>query len=77
MLTIPHDDDLKPGTWKGGWMQGHKPNALVCCPNGHIASLTDHEIKADGTVWPSLVCPYDGCGFHEFVRLEGWHAPAN
>lgn len=36
-----------------------------------IASL-DHTVGDDGTVRPSLVCPADGCGFHEFVKLDGW-----
>jgi hypothetical protein len=41
------------------------------CPNGHIAAL-NHEIAADGAVTPRVDCPDDGCGFHTFVRLEGW-----
>jgi hypothetical protein len=72
MIVIPHDNDLKPGTWKGGVAQGEKQTALVCCPNGHIASLTDHDIKDDGAVSPSVVCPHEGCDFHEFIKLEGW-----
>ena len=42
------------------------------CPNGHIGSLSGHRIKASGDVEPSVVCPRDGCGFHDFVRLDGW-----
>jgi hypothetical protein len=34
-------------------------------------SLSLHRIAADGTVSPSLVCPYY-CGFHDYVRLVGW-----
>lgn len=26
-------------------------------------------VAHDGTVSPSVVCD---CGFHEFIRLEGW-----
>lgn len=31
----------------------------------------NHRVTADGTVRPSLVCPYD-CTFHAFVRLDNW-----
>lgn len=50
----------------------------VSCPNGHLSTLrhlsrgTGHEIDAQGVVSPSVVCPHDGCDFHEFVQLEGW-----
>ena len=43
------------------------------CPTGHIGSLREHhQIAADGTVSPSVVCPHEGCTFHEFVKLENW-----
>ena len=38
---------------------------------GDWFGLETHSISSDGTVSPSVVCPY-GCGFHEFVKLEGW-----
>ena len=44
------------------------------CPKGHYGYLGDHEIAADGTVAPSVVCPAEGCGFHDTVRLLGWDA---
>lgn len=44
----------------------------MVCPNGHISSLSDHEIDKDGQVDPSVVCPEAGCGFHEWVILDGW-----
>jgi len=34
----------------------------------------DHVVHADGEVEPSLVCPEPSCGFHGYVRLEGWAA---
>lgn len=59
------------------WGRGKKDDgsitALVKCPGcDRRASLSDHEIRHTGEVFPSLVCPYDGCEFHEFVKLEGW-----
>lgn len=26
----------------------------------------------DGQVIPSVVCDGEGCGFHEFITLDGW-----
>lgn len=46
--------------------------AVTCCPSGHHGSLRTHEIKPDGEVTPSYVCPEPTCGWHEWVRLEGW-----
>lgn len=71
MRTYPHDNDLLPGTWKGG-NSPYGRTALFCCSNGHIGSLSNHEIAEDGTVTPSVVCPHEGCNFHEFIKLEGW-----
>lgn len=39
---------------------------------GHGLALEKHAIADDGTVTPSVVCPIEGCGFHEWVKLEGW-----
>lgn len=63
------------GVWRGGLVPAGKSRrtALVSCPDcGSSASLSDHEIDAAGDVTPSLVCPAEGCVFHEHVRLVGW-----
>jgi hypothetical protein len=31
-----------------------------------------HDIASDGTVSPSVVCPYPDCAWHTFVRLADW-----
>ena len=46
--------------------------AILVCPRGHTAALVTHSIAADGTVSPSAVCPVEGCGFHESIRLLDW-----
>lgn len=47
--------------------------ALMSCPEcGKICSLSQHIIQPDGTVTPSVVCPREGCTFHDYVKLEGW-----
>jgi len=71
MISYPFSADLKPGTWKGG-SRPEGRTALFACSNGHIGSLSDHDIADDGTVLPSVVCPHEGCDFHEFIKLEGW-----
>ena len=42
------------------------------CPDGHPGALSDHQIAADGTVTPSVVCPEETCEFHQMIRLVGW-----
>jgi hypothetical protein len=80
MTILTYDPDLswfdaeqgRFGCWKGGILDG-KRTANVSCPKcGQIASLSQHTIEADGTVKPSLVCPYDGCSFHDHVKLKDW-----
>ena len=39
--------------------------------SGDWFAIQTHSIADDGTVSPSVVCPY-GCEFHEFITLEGW-----
>jgi hypothetical protein len=56
-----------PSSW---WPDGS--SAIAVCPNGHAAALADHEIRYDGVVTPSVGCPEDGCGFHDYVELDGW-----
>ncbi len=48
-------------------------SAVISCPGcGVVGSLSgSHDVHADGTVQPSVVCT---CGFHEFITLEGYDA---
>lgn len=72
--TLIYEPTLsEPGCWKGGIRPEKKRTALVSCPKcGEIVSIGNHKIAADGTVKPSLVCPFNGCDFHDFIVLEGW-----
>lgn len=69
MIDVPHDRDAMT---KPGWYR-HGPLVMLRCPNGHVGAL-DHEIAADGTVSPSVVCDQDSCTFHKQVRLLDWNA---
>ncbi|MBW8034516.1 MAG: hypothetical protein FVQ79_02300 [Planctomycetes bacterium] len=73
MIEMRQDRSLKPGTWKRTKkFEGTEVSAMVSCSNGHVACLWDHEIDSEGVVMPSLVCPEDGCDFHERVKLVNW-----
>jgi len=61
---------LSPGTWKKVVYDG-KPHVRFCCPNGHTAFL-QHYIDEEGKVEPSVKCPVEGCGFHNWIQLVGW-----
>ena len=75
MIEIPQGNSWKdPGVWKGVRRVDGTRSASISCPKcGQPASLSDHTIADDGTVPPSLVCPYDGCEFHDYVTLKDWN----
>lgn len=57
----------------------HDPNllCLATCPGCGLQmsiSRRVHVVMDDGTLAPSLVCPFGdrGCTFHAFVRLRPW-----
>ena len=89
VVRIPKGDDkaqAKGTWWPDTWGDGEGYTVSVKCPNGHISALfsrrdgnpdsTHHVIADDGTVSPSVVCPRDGCDFHEFIVLDDWAVPA-
>lgn len=71
MKPYPQSNDHRAGTWKG-LKTGTGRSASFTCPNGHVGTLSDHTIADDGSVSPSVVCPYENCDFHEYIQLEGW-----
>ena len=71
-MDILYSNDYLPLTWKGALMGGIRKANFVC-PNGHMSSITKHIIAEDGTVSPSVVCAYEGCTFHEYIKLVGWN----
>lgn len=62
----------EPGTWRPVNDPSGEVKASITCPKCGQAAAIDHSIAADGAVTPSLVCPRDGCDFHEMGKLEGW-----
>lgn len=78
IFTIPH---LSKGAAPVAlsWTDCHPTTiqrfkAEMRCSNGHAVTLKNHRVDRDGLVSPSVVCREPLCGFHEFVRLEGWTA---
>jgi len=77
MLDIPKTD-LKWDGPKGSWFLVNRENgkgAMFNCPKcGQYAGIDapNHTIADDGAVHPSVVCPYDNCDFHDYIRLIGW-----
>lgn len=56
--------------------QGFEVVSLICPDCGKSSTLWcpvgGHGIAEDGTIDPSVVCPFEPCTFHEWVKLEGW-----
>ena len=80
--TTPAAERQPPLTWRPVQMPTGRSASFVCS-NGHDGTLLDHEIAADGTVTPSVVCDgipawptrgiaAEGCDFHDHLRLVGW-----
>lgn len=73
---------LKPGQWAIGGDPDFIVFVSIACPDcKRLSTLqrsvpkegtTGHRIDADGVISPSVVCPHDGCRFHEWARLNGW-----
>ena len=73
MKVFAQSSEYLYGTWKGLRLEDGGRSASFTCPIcGQTGVLVDHEIKDDGSVHPSVVCPTEGCSFHEYIQLEGW-----
>ena len=62
---------------KGNWdrfehLPGKRTAAIACPMCDHLFSVVNHQITADGSCSPSVVCPHRDCTFHQFVQLLGW-----
>ncbi len=42
------------------------------CGKLFLLSPVVHQIGADGSISPSVVCPHRPCGWHVFAKLAGW-----
>ena len=69
---IRYSEILENDTWNYYYLPDGKRTVITRCTYGHIGTLANHNISADGTVNPSVVCQHEGCSFHEFIKLEGF-----
>ena len=55
-----------------------KNRVLVSCPLCGQHTSLDHDVAVDvdGAVFPSIVCPFPPCRFHDFGQLMDWETPA-
>lgn len=78
MIILPKGErnqnwNLPKGTWKRVKKSDGNFSAMIACPEcGQEGSISNHAITPDGTVTPSVVCGYDKCTFHDYVKLDGW-----
>lgn len=62
----------RAGEWCFVISYSKKREPAIGCPNCGCHARLDHEIAADGTITPSIVCPFKDCDFHNWGVLEGW-----
>ncbi len=86
MRELARGSEQEQGTWYPEGKRGEEHQLFsicIACPKcGKSAALwiernykkvgQNHSIAEDGTVSPSVVCPYAPCDFHEFVRLQDY-----
>jgi len=82
-LLVPYDPKLE-GRPSWNIKPGGQDYMIIWlrCPNGHIGCISEHntgedeyghDINEDGIVTPSIVCPHEGCNFHEMIQLDQWY----
>jgi len=75
-LIFKKGNDKFPGVSE--WVIWNRGDILIpvirCGGCNEVATLNTHTISDDGTVNPSVVCPYtkEGCNWHVWLKLEGW-----
>ena len=74
---LPNCLDAPRGSW---WRWSGEYVSIKCPQCGQCATLRKpdggHDIAVDGTVSPSVVCPYAPCAWHVHVKLQDWDSIA-
>jgi hypothetical protein len=71
MKHFDFSENREKGTYKPCRLEEGRLTANIICPDcGTMLCLNPHQVSADGTVNPSVVCD---CGFHEYIVLCGFH----
>lgn len=86
-MRIPEGDyareDLAPAWLPIQNRDGSPLKPIIRCRCGKLAGIRLHHVHADGRVTASFYHPPEGwagegspgCGFHEFLELEGYTGP--
>jgi hypothetical protein len=61
--------------WRRWTYSSGEVRLSATCPwCGAEERMDRHTVLPNGMVDPSFVCPFNNCGFHEYVVLENWSA---
>lgn len=54
--------------------EGETKPMIECpkCGTGILGDSAPHGVRADGTIFASVVCQNPKCNFHSNVQLENW-----
>lgn len=86
-MKIPKGDydreDLAPAWLPIQNTTGQPLKPIIRCRCGRLVGLGLHHVHADGKVTASFAHPVEGwagettpgCGFHEYLELEGYDGP--
>lgn len=62
---------IRKSDWRIIRLDG-EPAIRVTCPLCKGTWLLNHQVDADGTIWPSMRCVDEQCNFHADIVLENW-----
>lgn len=71
-ISIPRVDCGTADPDRPSWFGSGAMVFVRCGGSCGEAYRPDHVIEENGNLSPSLVCPTDGCGWHVWIRLDGW-----
>jgi hypothetical protein len=77
-----YDDPVAPAWLPTQDKDGAPGKPIIRCACGRLAGIGAHHVHADGRVTASFFHPTSGwgsegtgCGFHEFLELDGYDGP--
>lgn len=73
-MRLPYSEDGEQGTWRFvPAINGHRCPVFMCPDCKQLCSLHEHEVEADGKVFPVVFCANrNACGFTDYIELMDW-----
>ena len=65
--------EMPKGHYRLAYKPDHSLTASIRCPSCDQVFSVTHHTYSQGTLVPSVICPHDGCTFHDNVLLVGTH----